>query len=125
MQTVISQSRTVVYTAVFGDYDYIASPRAKPDGWDFVCFTDGGTRVPRPWRRVVVPMDEASPTYLNRRLKILGHPALEEYRRTLYVDGNIAIRREGGIPLAPLVSCCWRAKSFASDSRCRLSVGLG
>jgi UDPglucose 6-dehydrogenase len=30
----------VIYTAIFGDYDYLEIPEYVPDGFDFICFTD-------------------------------------------------------------------------------------
>ncbi len=30
----------VIYTAIIGGYDELVEPDYKPEGWDFVCFTD-------------------------------------------------------------------------------------
>ena len=30
----------IIYTAIVGGYDDLFEPDFKPDGWDFVCFTD-------------------------------------------------------------------------------------
>ena len=30
----------VIYTAIIGGYDTLVEPDYKPEGWDFVCFTD-------------------------------------------------------------------------------------
>ena len=32
--------KKVVYTAIFGGYDFLYEPEIKPDNVDFVCFTD-------------------------------------------------------------------------------------
>ena len=32
--------KVVVYTAIIGGYDTLNEPLVKPDGVDFVCFTD-------------------------------------------------------------------------------------
>ena len=30
----------VIYTQIFGDYDYLERPQVVPKGFDFICFTD-------------------------------------------------------------------------------------
>jgi len=32
-------NKKVVYTAIFGDYDYLEKPKYVLDGFDFICFT--------------------------------------------------------------------------------------
>ena len=34
------KNNKVVYTAIIGGYDNLIEPSFKPDGWDFVCFTN-------------------------------------------------------------------------------------
>ena len=50
----------VVYTAIFGGYDDVVEPTYRPDGWDFVCFTDTDL-VSEFWEiRNVLPLYEDS-----------------------------------------------------------------
>ena len=32
--------KKVIYTTIFGGYDNLVEPQHKPEGWDFICFTD-------------------------------------------------------------------------------------
>ena len=89
-------SRTVVYTAVFGGYDFAPAPRLPRSARDIdrICFTDRPQDVPPGWRAVHVPLDGESPILLNRRLKILGHPVVDAYDTAIYVDGNLGLIRD-------------------------------
>lgn len=80
----------VVYTAVFGNYDYV--PEVNPE-WDcdFVCFTDNPDLVSSGWQVVIVPLNDELPAQANRRYKMLPHKYLSRYEQSLYVDGNIRI----------------------------------
>lgn len=49
--------RVVVYTCVTGAYDRVVSPRIAPEGWDFICFTDGDCSVASPWQCREVPRE--------------------------------------------------------------------
>ena len=83
-------STKVVYTAVFGDYDHV--PAVNPE-WDchFICFTDNPEIVSTGWQVVLVQLNGESPAQANRRYKILPHKYLDDFERSLYVDGNIKI----------------------------------
>lgn len=84
-----------VYTAVFGDYDFVPAPRRRRrnSAVDFICFVDREDQTQRGWRSVVVDPRElgGTPTLANRALKLFGHEALSGYEAVIYVDGNIAV----------------------------------
>ncbi len=84
-----------VYTAVFGGYDFVPTPRRwrRNPLVDFICFVDGDDQIRRGWRSVVVDPRElgGTPTLANRALKLFGHEALSDYEAVVYVDGNIAV----------------------------------
>lgn len=80
----------VVYTAVFGDYDFVPAVNPKWD-CDFVCFTDNPEIVSSGWQVILVQLDHESPAQANRRYKMLPHKYLALYECSLYVDGNIKI----------------------------------
>lgn len=84
----------VVYTAVFAAYDYVPRPRWAGDGVDFICFTDDESAhlVREPWRKILIERGTAAPSMMNRQLKILGHPELQKYDASMYIDANIALR---------------------------------
>lgn len=80
----------VVYTAVFGDYDYV---QCVDPNWDcdFICFTDNPQIVSPGWRVVMAKLDGVSPAEMSRRFKMLPHKYLANYECSLYVDGNIKL----------------------------------
>ena len=88
--------RDVVYTVLIQGYDPIRpQPIADVSDADFLCFTDNVDIEAHGWKLVKVePMLEADPVRSQRMLKILGHEALEEYDRTLYIDNTVELRRD-------------------------------
>jgi len=80
----------VIYTAVFGGYDLVASVDPRWQG-DFVCFTDNPQLVAPGWRVITVALDSEIPADANRRYKMRPHHYLKGYSHSLYVDGNIRI----------------------------------
>jgi hypothetical protein len=80
----------VVYTAIFGDYDYLHEPRSSPSDVDFVCFTDGEPSSDA-WEVRTPELNDLSPSSKNRAVKILPHRFLANYETSLYVDGNMQI----------------------------------
>ena len=87
-------SRLVVYTAVLGgDRGPREVPLAIESSADFVCFTDDPALRSDTWE--VLPVEPRLPTDLvrsERYLKIVGHPALAGYDRSLWVDPAVELR---------------------------------
>jgi len=86
-------NKRVIYTAIFGEYDNITEPSFIPDGWDFVCFTDGDIKSDIWDVRKVLPLYEDS-TRNARKHKILPHRFLPEYDYSIWVDGNILVKND-------------------------------
>lgn len=85
----------VVYTAIFGGYDTLKDPVCKPDGVDFICYTDSNNLKSDVWKIVKVNVDNLSPSIYNRRLKLLyPYTELKGYDYSLYVDGSIQIKSD-------------------------------
>ncbi|WP_165354204.1 glycosyltransferase domain-containing protein [Nocardioides glacieisoli] len=87
--------RRAVYRALVGGYEQLREEEVAHDsGLPFICFTDDPTLTSETWQVVVVearlPRD---PTRSARALKILGHPALEDFDETLWVDNTVALTR--------------------------------
>ena len=76
-----------VYTALFGDHDVLQAPAWRPDGLDFLCFSDRPREV-EGWQVILHDPGEDTPALNNRRLKILPFEALRDYGASLYVDAN-------------------------------------
>jgi hypothetical protein len=83
----------VIYTAIFGDYDYLETPKYVPDGFDFICFTDTNLESDFWDVRKVIPLYKDS-TRNARRYKLLPHRYLSEYDISIWMDGNFLIRND-------------------------------
>lgn len=83
--------RLLVYTALFGDYDYLIEPTEKFEGCDFVCFTDQKQIKSDFWEIRLIDKCDLPLKMMNRKYKILPHLFIPFYERSLYVDSNIAI----------------------------------
>ncbi len=80
-------NKKVVYTAIFGDYDYLEKPKYVLDGFDFVCFTDSDIKSDFWDVRKVLPL-YSDPTRNARKYKILAHRYLSQYDISIWADGN-------------------------------------
>ncbi len=84
-------NKIVIYTAIFGDYDVFLKPKYISNDCDYICFTDNIKKRTKNWELREISSDELSPHMLNRKIKILPHRFLPEYKFSIYVDGNIEI----------------------------------
>jgi hypothetical protein len=82
--------RICVYTALFGGYDELRALAYKPEGWDFICFTDKPFAATG-WDVRLLDPPGGSHAMKNRRLKILPYESLSEYDCSLYLDSNVAL----------------------------------
>lgn len=87
---------SVVYTAVFGNYDRVAAVQRTWRG-AFMCFTDNPDLVGSGWEVVRIEPGEEGPAVASRRFKMLPHKYLGAFTRSLYVDANIALRRSPSV----------------------------
>ncbi len=85
--------RLVVYTALFGDYDYLRDPPTKYENCDFICFTDRKDLKTDIWKTVIIDELDLPPNLMNRKFKILPHLFLNNYQWSLYIDSNVIIRK--------------------------------
>ena len=82
----------VVYTALFGDYDFLIDPRMAYDGCDFICFTDRDTlQTNKIWKPIKTNKRFPSPVVANRHFKWLPHRYFQNYEFSLYLDSNIIL----------------------------------
>jgi hypothetical protein len=86
-------SRLVVYTALIGGDQRLREVRlAEESSADFVCFTDDPALRSDTWQ--VIPVEPRLPTdpvRSERYLKIVGHPVLAGYDRSLWVDNAVEL----------------------------------
>jgi hypothetical protein len=87
-------ARLVVYTALVGGEEHLREqPVASASSADFVCLTDDPGLRSDTWQVVVVePRLPTDPVRSARALKILGHPTLAGYDRSLWVDNAVELR---------------------------------
>ena len=80
----------VIYTAIIGGYDTLVEPDYKPDGWDFVCFTDRDLESYTWDVRKTLPLYTDN-TRTARKHKLLPHRLFPDYEYSLWLDGNIKV----------------------------------
>jgi len=85
--------RRAVYRALVGGYETLREESvAEKSEVDFVCFTDDPDLTSDTWRLVVVePRFPADLVRSARHLKIVGHPVLDGYDETLWLDNSVAL----------------------------------
>jgi len=80
----------IVYTAIFGDYDFLREPRVPSTNVRFLCFTDNPNTRCKAWEIVhIEPTGDSNRK--NRDLKLNPHLYLPPHEYSLYVDGNVRI----------------------------------
>ena len=82
-----------VFTSLTGEYEKLNEFELdKSDGVDRICFTDDPMLTSSTWRMIHVPLALPSdPMRSQRVVKILGHPELDQYSETLYVDNSVRL----------------------------------
>ena len=85
--------RLVVYTALLGGNQPLREvPLAEESSADFVCFTDDPALRSDTWQVLAVePRLPTDPARSERYLKIVGHPVLAGYDRSLWVDNAVEL----------------------------------
>ncbi len=83
-------SRTVVYTAIFGDQVKLY-PQPELEGIDYICFSDRPHQA-KGWKVVECkPMFNSDPFRNNRYYKLHPHLFLKDYDYSIYIDGNFVV----------------------------------
>ena len=91
-----SEEKIAVYTAIFGPYDEIIEPLTVPDNCDFFIFTDQEIAKDSVWEKVEIDLEKydlanKSDLIKNRFVKMHSSLFFEEYKYSLYIDGNIKL----------------------------------
>jgi len=125
-------AKACVFTALIGSYEALnEQPVALKSDLDFICFTDDAGLTSDTWK--VVHVTPTWPTDLirsSRALKILGHPALAEYERTVWMDNSTILLRDPGfltahvdrLPIAMLNH--WDHADIFEEFQAALYLGL-
>lgn len=81
--------KLAIYTAIFGKFDILKSPKIINKDIKYICFTDRKMKC-KPWEvKIVKP--EYDLQRENRKYKILSHKFFEDYDYTIYLDGQYVI----------------------------------
>ena len=83
--------KIVVYTAIFGEYDFLNEPEYIHKGVDFICFSDQNFKS-NIWEvKKSIPLYKDN-TRTARKYKILPHRFLSNYDVSIWLDGNKIIK---------------------------------
>jgi hypothetical protein len=91
--------RIAVYTSIFGGYDNLHENQQVIDGVDYICFTDMDIKSDT-WKIIKSTPIYSDPNRNAKKYKILPHRYLSEYDCSLWIDGNILVRKD----FTPLVN---------------------
>lgn len=80
----------LVYTAIFGNFDTLKSPKVQNRKIKYICFTDRDFNCP-PWEIIKVKPIYKDPRRENRRYKLLSHKFCGNYKYSIYLDANLEI----------------------------------
>lgn len=84
--------RRVLYTTLFGRYEDLNELLIDDPGVPAYCFTDDPDLTSATWRIIhVKPMFPCDPVRSSRKIKVLGHEALEEFDEWLYIDNTVTL----------------------------------
>ena len=96
--------KTAICTAIFGKrpsgWDYLLEPQEITPDTDYFCFTDRRDFQSDVWK--IIRVEEEDPNeavYRAKNYKILIHKHFPGYEKTVWVDGNILIKKD----LTPLL----------------------
>lgn len=91
----VKTKHIVCYTCVTGGYDSIRQPSVVNKDIDYICFTDDLSINGGIWQLKPIPKDLEflSNVKKQRIIKICPHRYLKEYDISVWVDGNIKIKR--------------------------------
>ncbi|QVI27583.1 hypothetical protein MN2019_25980 [Mycolicibacterium neoaurum] len=88
--------KRAVYSALIGNYErLLPQPAAVDSDIEFLLFTDSRTiDTDSNWSPIrVEPRFESDSVRSARYLKIVGHPSLNNYDETLWIDNRVILRR--------------------------------
>ncbi len=83
--------RTVVYTAITGNYDTLKEPLFEADGLTYVCITDNPDIKSKVWNIESIKNSRLDHIHLARHIKMNPHHYFPEYEVSIWVDGKYQI----------------------------------
>ena len=88
--------KIVIYTSVFGKYDFINEPIVKPNNCDYIVITDQIVSDTSVWKKrnfddLIPNFNKLTNVEKNRYCKMFPHVLFSEYKYSIYIDGNIKV----------------------------------
>lgn len=80
----------VIYTAIFGGYDNLKTPRILNRNIQYICFSDQLIKCP-PWKIIYIKPEFKDKRREARKFKILSHKYLKDFKYSIWLDGNFEI----------------------------------
>ncbi|SDZ23705.1 glycosyltransferase domain-containing protein [Thermoactinomyces sp. DSM 45892] len=93
------ENKIVVYTAIMGNYETIKEIHIREPNIDYVLFTDNPNVNSATWKIIKTNRLFMDSTRFARRYKILPHRFLRQYQYSIWIDGNMVIKK----PIYPLI----------------------
>jgi len=85
----VKNKNIAVYTALFGNYDYLRDPPIIYKEIDYICFTDNKKFQSKKWKIFYINRGNLSSKDMNRYIKINNHEFLKKYEFSIYHDANV------------------------------------
>lgn len=87
-------SKTLIYTAIFGNKDsapYLLNPEFIPLNVEFVCYTDNQKLESEHYQIIFTQKPYSDPTRSARKFKICGPPNISSYDTAIWHDSSVAL----------------------------------
>lgn len=88
-----SSESLVVYTGVFGSYDELKDPLVVDPGVHYICYTDQDNIESSVWEIRKVKENKLPADILTRKIKLLPHEYLNEFKTSIWIDASFQITR--------------------------------
>ncbi len=85
------QNKICVYTCITGKYDTLKEIDNMEGGIDYYCFTNNHSLLSNTWKIIYLDDENCNNILLCRKIKILGHPVINNYDLSLWIDGSLKI----------------------------------
>ena len=90
----MKKNKICVYTCITGNYDNLKEIKTSEKGIDYYCFTNNNNIKSKTWNVIYIEDEILSNIQLARKIKILGHPIInEKYDILLWMDGAVVFRK--------------------------------
>ena len=80
----------VIYTAIFGGYDNLKTPKILNRNIQYICFSDQLIKCP-PWKIIYIKPEFKDKRREARKFKILSHRYLKDFKYSIWLDGSYEI----------------------------------